>query len=918
MARNDRRFFAVCALVFAASLAVAVVLFDDAFPEASIEFRYDRESSREIALSLLERLGIDVEGARAASRFDWDDTAKIFLERRLETEERQRLLEEDVAIWYWRHRWFRPLEIAEVTVHVSPSGELVAFQHIIAEEAARPPLPAGTAEVRARDFLRSVGADPRRLRYVSTATRQLPNRVDTTVIFEATDVHPAGAPYRYRVSFHGDRVAGFRRHLEVPESWIRSYAELRSKNQAASIVDSVLLLGLTIAALVVFIVRTRRGDVQIRFTVATAATGALLVVLVAVNAWPSAVAAYDTDVSWTAFVTQHALFAVVQGLIVGVLLLVVVGSGEPLYRERLPEHLAMPRLFRRNALRSRRVVRGLVLGYTLVPVFIAYQAIFYLVAERFGAWSPADVPYDDILSSALPWAAVLFMGFYPAVSEEFLSRAFAIPLLERFLRSRWGAIVLAGAIWGFGHAAYPNQPFWIRGAEVGLAGIVLGVLMFRFGLLPLLVWHYTIDAVYTAFLLFQSGNPYYVASAALASLVFVLPLLVAGALLLRRRRFEEDDDLTNAAIGTVPAPEPAPHVTPPLPDPVRPTRTKVALAVALTLAAVAAWLLRPPVPSDVVVYPVTESEAIDLARAHLDRTETPGGGRVVAVASAGFRSWGEGGRADGGSPRGYARVAAERIVEGSGVDRLLGVQRDVIEGATWVVRFFTPGRAGEIIVEIDPRDRRVVGWHRTLEEDAPGAALARDAALALARAELERQGFVPAAFELKEALPFDQPNRRDWLFHFDERRELAPGVVRRISVRVAGEEVTQFAKTAHAAERIVRAESQRTLWNTVAIVLNLAGALGALTILSYGFVAGVRAHGFRWRLGARAAAVVAPIALAAVLLRVPEAAANYDTTVAWETFLVITGAYLALLFGGLTGSAFLAGLVAATAAPGAA
>ena len=89
-----------------------------------------------------------------------------------------------------------------------------------------------------------------------------------------------------------------------------------------------------------------------------------------------------------------------------------------------------------------------------------------------------------------------------------------------------------------------------------MAGVAAGSVD-RFGLLPLLIWHYTIDAVYTATLLFRSGNHYYVVSAAIASLLFAVPLLVSIALYFRNRGFVPDDDLTNA---TMPAIARAPGV----------------------------------------------------------------------------------------------------------------------------------------------------------------------------------------------------------------------------------------------------------------------------------------------------------------------------------------------------------------------
>ncbi|HVR43263.1 MAG TPA: type II CAAX endopeptidase family protein [Thermoanaerobaculia bacterium] len=916
--RRDVWFLAVCGLLFAGSLAVVLVWFEEAFPEASIEFRYDRDGSRPIAEELLERLAIGTGDARAASRFAWDDEAKIYLERSVDAEDRARLLRQEVELWFWRHRWFRPLEVEEARVDVSPSGEIVGLEHVIEEEAERAALDPGEGEGRARAFLESLELGEGEIELVATATRELPNRVDTTLTFESASVRPAGAPYRYRVTFHGDRIGGFRQFLEVPEAWSRSYSELRSKNHAAGAVDTVFLLITIVAALVVFIARLRRGDVAIRFTVAMGAAGAVLVVLVALNAYPSALAAYDTGVSWNAFVAQQAVFSVLQGLVLGVFLIVLVGAGETLYRERLPRQLALPRLLSREALRSRRLFMGLVLGYTLVPAFMAYQTIFYLVAARYGAWSPAEIPYAEILNSALPWAAVLFMGFFPAVSEEFLSRAFSIPLFERWFRSTWIAIVAAGFIWGFGHAAYPNQPFWIRGVEVGLAGVVIGLLMLRWGLVPLLIWHYTVDAVYTALLLFRSGNAYYIASAAISSFLFLVPLIASVVLLIRHRGFAPDEHLTNEAAGSAPAP------AQPRPAEARiegsaPVRRWKLLLISLPAIAAVAWWIRPPLPRDAVEYRVTAAEAKRSAAGHLAARGIPAPHqRTSAVASAGFRGWNErSARDEGGSPGGYALIAAERILETGGVDRLLSIQSETVKAGTWVVRLFAPMQKEETLVEIDGRSGEAVGWHRSLDESAAGARPEREEALAPALAELRRAGLDARGLELKEAVPFEQPERRDWLFHFDSREELAPEVRLRASVRVAGGEVTQFATTARVAERVIRAETQQTLLNTILTVLQICGVIGLLTLLAHGFIAAVRHDGVRWRAPARLALAVSPLAVGTVLTRIPEIVASYDTAIAWNTFLVMAATSLIVLTIAQLGLAFVSGMMIETTTPGA-
>src|SRR5581483_9388440 len=128
---------------------------------------------------------------------------------------------------------------------------------------------------------------------------------------------------------------------------------------------------------------------------------------------------------------------------------------------------------------------------------------------------------------------VLLGGFLPAVSEEFLFRMFAIPFLRKIVRSMALALILAGFIWGFGHSAYPQQPFFIRGAEVGIGGVALGLIMLRWGILPTLVWHYSVDAMYSAMLLLRSQSLYYKLSGAASAGIIVLPVFLALVAYLR-------------------------------------------------------------------------------------------------------------------------------------------------------------------------------------------------------------------------------------------------------------------------------------------------------------------------------------------------------------------------------------------------
>jgi membrane protease YdiL (CAAX protease family) len=881
---NDWLTIAICVAIVLASIALIVRYFDAAFPQAAIEFKVDRNSSRPIAEKLLRERGVDVRAMKHAARFDSDDEARIFLERSLGLEAANRVMAEDVRVWAWHHRWFRPLVEEELSVDVAPTGEIIGFRHVLPEDRAAP-APGATPPV---EFLKSIGVNVADLNLIEQSERRLPKRVQRSFTWESSSIRPAGAEYRHLVTVDGNIVTSYAQELKVPDDWKRGYSELRSKNRAAGQIDLLLNAALMVGAVVIFIIRLRRGDLPLRFLFAIGIACVILTGASALNSLPAQLAYYDTATSYPAFLGSMLLQSVVQSFGSAVLLIVICGAGEVLSRERLPKQLAMPRLWTPRALSSKRVFISMILGYALVPLFMAYQVVFYLVAHRFGAWVPAEVPYDEMLNSAVPWVAVVFAGFFPALSEEFLSRGFAIPFLQRFVRSRYFAIVLAAFIWGFGHSTYPNQPFWIRGVEVGLAGIVAGLLFDRFGLLPLLIWHYTIDAVYTATLLFASGNTYYVVSAAVASLLFVIPLLISIVLYLRNRGFVDDDDLSNATLPTSPPPE-HPEVAiaaAPFPNAMSPSRTRVLICIALVIAAAVALAVRPASPGNAVDYKITAEKAKEIARAEIPRSDRFT--YVIAAPVEGFRSWDpSSGREDGGAPGDFDDIAATWLVHnGMRVDALLDIFRNRVEAGTWVVRFFTPMQKEEIFVEVDPRTSRIVGYHRYQDERNFGRTLPQEAALALAQRAFPMFGLDASQFVVKEALSFQQPRRRDWLFHFDEKTPLAPLAYRRVTVRIGGGAVTQFNKTVKIPDSVYREATTQTMLNLLLLAMKIVGMVALLALVIAGLILVTRAHGLPWRRALRWTLILSVIPIAAFAARSESLLFGYSTSIAWETFAI--------------------------------
>ena len=148
------------------------------------------------------------------------------------------------------------------------------------------------------------------------------------------------------------------------------------------------------------------------------------------------------------------------------------------------------------------------------------------------------------VSTSLPWVYPLTIGIYAATSEEFLFRLFAIPFLLRITKSRFLAVVLPAFAWGFLHSNYPQEPAYIRGIEVGLIGIVAGLVMLRWGIWATLTWHYTVDAFLISTSLLRSHGAYLRISGAIVGGAALIPLAIAAISYISRGGFAADRALS--------------------------------------------------------------------------------------------------------------------------------------------------------------------------------------------------------------------------------------------------------------------------------------------------------------------------------------------------------------------------------------
>jgi membrane protease YdiL (CAAX protease family) len=891
LGRSDYRFLAVCLVLFSATVWYSVRNFHRAFPEASIDFRVSRPDGEAIAANFLHA---DTAGYRRASSFTFDDEAKTFLEREAGLEAANRIMGSRIRLWRWSYRWFRPLQKEEYRVDVTPKGEVVGVQHVLPEDAPRPTPSAAEARAIAENFLRTrMQRDPASLEFLTMSETAWPHRTDRAFTWQDPGFNLHDARYRIEVNVVGDDPSGYREYLKIPDQWSRDYQRMRSKNEAASGVDTVLMIALVVGLVVVIVLRVRGHDILWRRAATVGLIGIALSFLAELNQMPLQEFNYPTTDSYASFMLRLLLNAAISALGAGGLLFVLTAGAEPLYREMFPGQISVGNLFSLRGLRTKRFFLGAVLGLTLTGIAVAYQTVFYIQAYKLGAWSPADVPYDDILNTRLPWAFVLFGGFFPAVSEEFLFRMFAIPFLRKIFRSVVLAIVVAGFIWGFGHTAYPQQPFYIRGIEVGLDGVVVGFLFLKFGILPALIEHYSIDAMYTAMLLLRSPNLYYRVSGAASAGIILIPIAACLVAYWRHGGFRSEDGLLN--VDDQPGVEPAspPEPVAPLDSPLdyRPLGNRVRTAAfALLAAGIAALLVPIDRFGDRPKYRLSSSEA----RARATAFAGASGFETVAVPAV---HW------DGGDD-----IAAKYFLERLSVPDVSAKFEQYRAIQHWRVRFFKPLNQEELLVAVHPESGKILGYSHKLPEDQPGADLAEPAARQIAAASAASFGWDTAAMDLKENGADKKKARRDYTFVWEAR----PGDPRnvaearyRVAIGVSGDKPVSARGYWKLPEDYLRARERKNFMS-IATVAGKIALLALLTVCGiWTLIRLIRDRAVPWRFALILGGVAAALSLIGHFLEFPLLLEQYDTAIPLETFRMnqAIGVVVALIFGFLVATA---------------
>lgn len=765
-----------------------------AFPEASIDFRVSRPEALKRAQDFMASMGQDISGYQSSIVFDVDENAKTYLERQIGLQKANQLMQSQLDIWYWEVRFFKPQQEEEFGVRVSPAGNVVGYGHTIKEAAPGASLERNEAQAKAQNYLSGkLGVDLNGWNFLPEEVNsdKRPNRLDWSFTWEKKDFRAVDAPYRLHVELQGADIGGSNEFLRVPEAWKRDFQKLRSGNDSLAMAFTIPYILILAVAVRLGIVLTRQGRTSWRGALIVTGVAALLLFLQNLNGWPLWNATYDTNSAYSSFIALKIGSALLISIVTAITILVL-PAAEPLYRESQPKQLQLAKVLTWRGLRSKEFFSAAVVGLSFAAAHIGYVVLFYVIATKFGAWAPQELNYEETVNTLFPWISGAAIGLLASTNEEFTFRLFAIPFFKKFTNSTWIAVIVPAFLWGFLHSNYPQEPAYTRGIEIGIIGVVAGLVMLRWGIMATLIWHYTVDASLVGLFLIRSNSLYFKISGAIVAAAAVAPLAFSGISYLLRGRFEPDEDLLNEA---APVPEvsaatvraEAAAVQQRRYDALAPAMLAM-LALCFVVGGALIWKVKPPSIGDYLKLSIDAREARVRAEEVLrDRNVNP----ANFIHNTQF--------VDVTIP-----TVNEFLRERGGVDFVNSVYAGQVPGALWRVRYFRDGQPEEYGVILKP-DGSLHSIHHTVAEAAPGASLTKDEAVALGEKYLrDEKKFDLSQWSLVESRSDKKPKRIDHELVWQTKAPLDQSTAStgaaagdghaytRLELRVIGDEVANY------------------------------------------------------------------------------------------------------------------------------
>lgn len=284
------------------SLGIFIKYNSLAFPEHNIKFSITRQQAERKAVDFVENFEISPLSYKHTTIFETDELAKAYLERELDVKTTTEIAN-NLNIWHFSTRFFKPSQKEEYTVDYLPNGRFVGFVRKVEENNKGVFVSKEEAKNICESFLIKHSINLSEWVLISTERQNHPNRSDYNLIYEKKDYCAKDATYRLMIGTISNEVGSYEESFKIPEKWERSFANNYSINSLAqSLAESFDFLLFTLPIFFIFIIQFIKHNFRFKFAGGVSALIFIVDIFTSLNSIPLMLSGFDTTQSWGFFV----------------------------------------------------------------------------------------------------------------------------------------------------------------------------------------------------------------------------------------------------------------------------------------------------------------------------------------------------------------------------------------------------------------------------------------------------------------------------------------------------------------------------------------------------------------------------------------------------------------------------------------
>ena len=453
----------------------------------------------------------------------------------------------------WNMRWYNPPNEDEIKISYTKDGDLTFFYHILPDTLAGDSLPEDIAYNIAKMFLKDMtGTEWKENDWdiKNKGAEQKPNRLDYYFQWENNKYNFDGATIRMSIRVHGNEVVRYNRWLDTDQSGKNYEKEFINWATISDFFDdirefiniSILIISVLLAVFYLKILTNWKIAGKFAFF------SFIISLISRVLMISHDIYDFSSEDLMIASISNYFTMQMLNIIQETFFIFIVVATCEKLYRNAFPNFISFSNLFNLKVFTSKMFFNNFLIGIVSALCTVALTTIFYFCVYKSGIY----IAYQHLDFNHMLTSSPLIYLITSAIQHTLL---FIIPyvvlvlLIHLLSKSKWLPIVLASIIYSI-NGIMDTDPVFIACIYLFIIGLISGHLLYKYGIISLLVFEFSRSIFSEVFLYFFTNQEYYIATGIIIIILLLSPVFYSLLHYLKFRSSTSTDKLLNSSENT--------------------------------------------------------------------------------------------------------------------------------------------------------------------------------------------------------------------------------------------------------------------------------------------------------------------------------------------------------------------------------